>query len=83
MAELARQYGMDPCLIEIMDFGNRNGWKMEAVAVTSSEMLERISSHLLYAQHLQALKLQGKRGKTIDGYSRGGAPHRRLLQPLS
>ena len=25
---------------------------------------------LLYAQHLQALKLQGKRGKTIDGYSR-------------
>ena len=74
---------MDPCLIEIMDFGNRNGWKMEAVAVTSSEMLERISSHLLYAQRLQALKLQGKRGKTIDGYSRGGAPHRRLLQPLS
>jgi integrase len=25
---------------------------------------------LLYAQHLQALKLQGKRGKTIDGSSR-------------
>ena len=24
----------------------------------------------LYRQHLQALKLQGKRGKTIDGYSR-------------
>ena len=24
----------------------------------------------LYAQHLQALKLQGKRGKTIDGYAR-------------
>ena len=24
----------------------------------------------LYARHLQALKLQGKRGKTIDGYAR-------------
>ena len=24
----------------------------------------------LYAQHLQALTLQGKRGKTIDGYAR-------------
>ena len=24
----------------------------------------------LYAHHVQALKLQGKRGKTIDGYSR-------------
>jgi integrase/recombinase XerD len=33
-------------------------------------MLECICIHLLYAQHLQALKLQGKRGKTIDGYSR-------------
>lgn len=24
----------------------------------------------LYGEHLQALKLQGKRGKTIDGYAR-------------
>ena len=24
----------------------------------------------LYARHLQVLKLQGKRGKTIDGYAR-------------
>jgi len=34
------------------------------------EQHEQERFDLLYAQHLQALKLQGKRGKTIDGYSR-------------
>ena len=43
LAELARQYGMELRLIEFMDVGNRNGWKMDEV-VSSSEMLERISS---------------------------------------
>jgi hypothetical protein len=47
------------------------------------EQHEQERFDLFYAQNLQALKLQGKRGKTIDGYSQGGAPHRRLLQPLS
>ena len=43
LAELARKYGMELRLIEFMDVGNRNGWKMDEV-VSSSEMLERISS---------------------------------------
>ena len=43
LAELARQYGMELRLIEFMDVGNRNGWKMDEV-VSTSEMLERISS---------------------------------------
>ena len=34
------------------------------------EQHEQQRFDLLYAQHLQALKLQGKGGKTIDGYSR-------------
>ena len=34
------------------------------------EQHEQERFDLLHAQHLQALKLQGKRGKTIDGYSR-------------
>ena len=34
------------------------------------EQHEQERFDLLYAQHLQALNLQGKRGKTIDGYSR-------------
>ena len=33
------------------------------------EQHEQERFDLLYAQHLQALKLQGKQGKTIDGYS--------------
>jgi cyclic pyranopterin phosphate synthase len=43
LAGLARQYGMELRLIEFMDVGNRNGWKMDEV-VSSSEMLERIGS---------------------------------------
>jgi integrase/recombinase XerD len=31
---------------------------------------EQLRLNQLYAQHLQALKLQGKRSKTIDGYAR-------------
>lgn len=34
------------------------------------ERLEQERFDQLYAQHLQALTLQGKRGKTIDGYAR-------------
>ena len=34
------------------------------------EQHEQVRFDQLYAQHLQALKLQGKRGKTNDGYSR-------------
>lgn len=34
------------------------------------ERLEQERFDRLYEQHLQALKLQGKRGKTVDGYAR-------------
>lgn len=34
------------------------------------ERLEQERFDQLYEQHLQALKLQGKRGKTVDGYAR-------------
>jgi site-specific recombinase XerD len=34
------------------------------------ELHEQERFDCLYARHLQALKLQGKRGKTIDGYAR-------------
>ena len=71
LAELARQYGMELRLIEFMDVGNRNGWKMDDV-VSSTEMLERISSQwplnpVSRDPHGTAFRLSYKDGKGYLG----------------
>lgn len=71
LAELARQYGMELRLIEFMDVGNRNGWKMDEV-VSSTEMLERISSQwplnpVSRDPHGTAFRLSYKDGKGYLG----------------
>ena len=42
LAELARQRGIELRLIEVMDVGNRNGWRPEAV-LSAAEMVARIN----------------------------------------
>ena len=43
LAELARHYGIELRLIEYMDVGNRNGWRMDEV-VPAAEMVELIGA---------------------------------------